>query len=135
MRVSVKIEWCHDTTFRLADGVKCDSLNPKEMLLYATAECAGITIMSILAKERVKPKSLEIEMSGELDTDTVMAKSIYHSFHISYNTECRHLDEQSKVSHAIRLANDTYCGTLQMMRKIAPVSNEIAIVSSETVEA
>ena len=105
MRVEIKIEWCHDTTFRLANGAKRDSLNPKEMLLYATAECAGITIMSILAKERVKPKSLEIEMSGELE-----------------------------VSHAIRLANDTYCGTLQMMRKIAPVSNEIAIVSSESVE-
>lgn len=133
MRVEVKIEWCHDTTFRLANGVKCDSLNPKEMMLYATAECAGITIMSILAKERVKPKSLEITMSGELDTDTVMAKSIYNSLHILYNAECRHLEEQNKVSHAIRLANDTYCGTLQMMRKIAPVSHEISIVSSETI--
>jgi putative redox protein len=133
MRVEVKIEWCHDTTFRLANDVKRDSLNPKELLLYATVECAGITIMSILAKERVKPQSLEISMSGELDTDKVTAKSVYNSFHISYNAECRHLDEQSKVSHAIRLANDTYCGTLQMMRKIAPVSHEIAIVSNQTV--
>ena len=133
MRVEVTIEWCHDTTFRLAKGVKCDSLNHKEMLLYATAECAGITIMSILAKERIKPKSLEIEMSGELDTESVMAKSIYHSFHIVYNIECRHLDDQVKVSRAVNLANESYCGTLQMMRKIAPVSHEIAIVSSESV--
>ena len=135
MKVKIKIEWCHDTTFRLADNQKCDSLNPKEMMLYAAAECAGITIMSILAKERVKPKSLEIKMSGELDTDTVMAKSVYHSFDIFYNAECRHIEEQSKISHAIRLANDTYCGTLQMMRKIAPISHEISIVSNETIEA
>ncbi len=134
MRVEVAIEWCHDTTFKLAKNEKCDSLNPKELLLYATAYCAGITIMSILAKERIKPKSFEIEMSGELDTETVMAKSVYQSFRIVYNIECRHLEEQSKVSHAVNLANDKYCGTLQMMRKIAPVSHEISIVSSETVE-
>ena len=130
MRVEVTIEWCHDTTFRLANGVKRDSLNPKEMLLCATAECAGITIMSILAKERIKPKSFEIEMSGELDTDEVAAKSIFHSFHIVYNIECSQLEDQIKVSRAVNLANEKYCGTLQMMRKIAPVSHEIAIVSS-----
>lgn len=135
MRVNVTIEWCHDTTFRLANDKKCEELNPKELLLYATAECAGITVMSILAKERIKPKSLEIELSGELDTDTVMAKSIYNEFHIRYNAECRHIEEQSKVSHATRLANEKYCGMLQMIGKIAPVSHEISIVSSETVEA
>lgn len=135
MRVNVTIEWCHDTTFCLANDKKCEELNPKELLLYATAECAGITVMSILAKERIKPKSLEIELSGELDTDTVMAKSIYNEFHIRYNAECRHIEEQSKVSHAIRLANEKYCGMLQMIGKIAPVSHEISIVSSETVEA
>ncbi len=134
MKVEVTIEWCHDTTFKLTNGAKRDSLNPKEMLLYATAECAGITIMSILAKERIKPKSFEIEMSGELDTEEVTAKSIYHSFHIVYNIECRHLEDQVKVSRAVNLANEKYCGTLQMMRKIAPVSHEIAIVSSETIK-
>ena len=135
MRINVTIEWCHDTTFRLANDKKCEELNPKELLLYATAECAGITVLSILAKERIKPKSLEIELSGELDTDTVMAKSIYNEFHIRYNAECRHIEEQSKVSHALRLANEKYCGMLQMIGKIAPVSHEISIVSSETVEA
>ena len=134
MRVNVTIEWCHDTTFKLANNESCDKLNPKQMMLYATAECAGITIMGILAKERIKPKSIEISMSGELDTEAVMAKSQYKSFHISYNIECRHLEDQSKVSHAVTLSNEKYCGTLQMMRKIAPVSHEISIVSSEKVE-
>ena len=134
MRVNITIEWCHDTTFKLANGNTCDKLNPKEMLLYATAECAGITIMSILAKERIKPKSLEIEMSGKLDTEGVTAKSQYTSFSIVYNVECAHIDDQAKVSRAVNLANEGYCGTLQMMRKIAPVSHEIAIVSSETQE-
>lgn len=133
MNVKVSIEWCHDTTFKLADGAKCDSLNPKELLLYATTLCAGITIMSILAKERIRPKSLEIGMSGELDTEQLSAKSIYNSFHIVYNIECNLLSEQSKISRAVTLANDSYCGTLQMMRKIAPVSHQISIVSNETI--
>ena len=134
MRVNVTIEWCHDTTFKLANNESCEKLNPKQMLLYATAECAGITIMSILTKEHIKPKSVEIEMSGELNSESVTAKSQYTSFRIVYNIECAHIEDQAKVSHAVNLANESYCGTLQMMCKIAPVSHEIAIVSSEKVE-
>lgn len=129
----VTIEWSRDTKFRLTGKSKCDSLNPKQMMLYATAECAGITVMTILTKERIRPKHLEITMSGVLDTDTVMAKSIFTSFHIAYNIECRSIDDQVKISRAVNLTNDKYCGTLQMMRRIAPVSHETAIVSSEEV--
>ena len=131
MHQSITIHATENGKFALAKPHDLEKLNPKELLLYSTALCAGMTTLSIAEKERVKLLKLEIKMSGELDTEKVEGKSQYVSFDIAYNIECKHIDEQSKVSNAVRLANDKYCGGLAMLRKIAPVSHSISIVSVE----
>ena len=131
MHQSITIHATENGKFSLAKPCELDKLNPKELLLYSTALCAGMTTLSIAEKERVKLLKLEIKMSGELDTEKVEGKSQFVSFDIAYNIECKHIDEQSKVSHAVRLATDKYCGGLAMLRKIAPVSHSISIVSVE----
>ena len=117
--------------FEITSQNKLDKLNPKELLLYSTALCAGFTLQRIVEKEKVKLVNLEIKMSGELDTEKLEGKSQFVSFNISYHIECKHLDEQTKVSHAVQLTTDKYCGGLTMFRKIAPVSHSISIVSVE----
>lgn len=131
MHQSITIHATENGKFALAKPHELAKLNPKELLLYSTALCAGMTTLSIAEKERVKLLKLEIKMSGELDTEKVEGKSQYVSFDIAYNIECKHIDEQSKVSNAVRLATDKYCGGLAMLRKIAPVSHSISIVSVE----
>lgn len=131
MHQSITINLCEGGKFARAKHCELEKLNPKELLLYSTALCAGMTTLAIADKERVKLLKLEIKMSGELDTEKVEGKSVFESFNISYNAECKHIDDQSKVSHAIRLANDKYCGGLAMLRKVAPVSHSISIVSVE----
>ena len=110
---------------------KVEQMNPKELMLYATAHCAALTIKGILDKERIHPKWMEIEVSGELDTEQIMAQSTYRSFNILYRVECIHLEEQSKIARALKLTTEKYCGLLQMLRRIAPLSHEISIVSTE----
>jgi uncharacterized OsmC-like protein len=134
MHQSITIHATENGKFALAKPHDLEKLNPKELLLYSTALCAGMTTLSIAEKERVKLLKLEIKMSGELDTEKVEGKSQFVSFDIAYNIECKHIDEQSKVSNAVRLATDKYCGGLAMLRKIAPVSHSISIVSIETSE-
>lgn len=131
MHQSITIHATENGKFALAKPYELEKLNPKELLLYSTALCAGMTTLAIAEKERVKLLKLEIKMSGELDTEKVEGKSQFLSFDIAYNIECKHINEQSKVSHAVRLANDKYCGGLAMLRKIAPVSHSISIVSVE----
>ena len=131
MHQSITIHAKENGKFALAKPHDLEKLNPKELLLYSTALCAGMTTLSIAEKERVKLVKLEIKMSGELDTEKVEGKSQFVSFNIAYNIECKHIDEQSKVSHAVQLATDKYCGGLAMLRKIAPVSHSISIVSVE----
>lgn len=120
--------------FILAKSRELDKLNPKELLLYSTALCAGFTIQAIAEKEYVKLLKLEITMSGELDTEKVEGRSQFVSFDIAYNVECKHISEQTRVSNAVRLAHDKYCGGLSMLRKIAPVSHSTSIVSIEVEE-
>ena len=131
MHQSITITAQENGSFALSAPYELSKLNPKELLLYSTALCAGFTLQRIVEKERVKLLKLEIKMSGELDTEKVEGRSKFKSFHIDYNIECKHIDEQSKVSHAVLLTTDKYCGGLEMFRKIAPVSHSISIVSVE----
>ena len=131
MQQSITIHTNEKGHFILNKPHELSKLNPKELLLYSTALCAGMTTLAIAEKERVRLLKLEIKMSGELDTEKVEGRSKFESFHIAYNVECQHISEQSKVSHAVQLAIDKYCGGLAMLRKIAPVSHSISIVSVE----
>ena len=132
MRVKITIEMNEKGLF-CPINKKIDEMNPKELLLYSAGHCAGLTIKNILDKEHITPKMLEIEISGELDTEEVLAKSIYRSFNIYYRIECHTIAEQSKIGRAVNLANEKYCGTIQMLRRIAPLSHEVSIVSTETI--
>lgn len=107
-----------------------ESLNPKEMLLYATADCASRTILGLLKEHVNDLTTLSLTLEGVLSTATVVAESKYNSFNIIYSAECRSLKEQMVVSRAINLAHDKYCGMLQMLRRIAPLSHEVSIVTT-----
>lgn len=131
MQQFISIHINDEGKFSLCEPQELSKLNPKELLLYSTALCAGMTLKNILDKEHVKPLNIEIKMSGELDTEKVEGRSKFTSFKICYNIECKHIDEQSKVSHAIHLTTDKYCGGLAMLRAIAPVSHSTSIVSIE----
>ena len=133
MTEKVTICMNNDSQFELKNGTPCDRLNPKELLLCAAAKCAAMTALGIMDKENVTPKKFEITVSGELSTDTLKAESVFTSFIVVYNAETRTQDEHVKVSRALNLTHDKYCGMVKMLNKIAPVSHEIAIVTTEPV--
>ena len=129
----VTVELC-DGKFCLAGKASAEALNPKALLLYATAKCAGLTILALLEKSKITLKGMEITVEGQLNTPTLRGDSLFQNFEVIYNVECKHLEEQSKVSDAVEHAQEKYCGMITMLRKIAPVSHVIDVVSTETVE-
>ena len=131
MNQQVTIQMTSARTYVLEGNKKCDQLNPKELMLLAGVTCAGMTAMAIMEKERVSPTRFELSISGELDTETVQSSSVFKSFRIVYNVQCECENDQMKVSRAINLAHDKHCGGVQMLRKIAPVADEIAIVNTK----
>jgi putative redox protein len=125
----ITINMTHEGNFKLSNDATLDVLNPKEMLLYAAADCAGRTILELLKEHRQDLLSMEITLEGTLSTPILQAESRYTSFNIVYNIECRTLKDQIIISRAVNLAHDKYCGMLQMLRKIAPLSHETSIVA------
>lgn len=117
--------------FKLAGNTKCSDLNPKALFLFSAAKCAALTAKHIMEKAQVTPKRFEITVSGTLSTDDLQAESIYTGFNVYYNAEARTIEEQAKVARAINLTHDKHCGLIRMLRMIALVSHEIAIVSTE----
>lgn len=117
--------------FRLINAAKSDELNPKALILCSAAQCAGFTVMSLLDRDKIALKSFEITAEGELDTPQLKAESKYISFKIEYKIECNHMGDQNAVSEAVRAAQEKHCGVIAMLRRIAPVDHQIAIVSTE----
>ena len=117
--------------FRLPNMAKADDLNPKAMVLCAAAQCAGFTVMGLLQKNKVIPKSLEITIEGTLDTEKLQASSRFRSFVVTYNVVCRNLNDQQYVSQAIYDAQERECGLVALLKSAAPVSYDISIVSTE----
>lgn len=128
-KVTVKLA---DGKFRLVGVASADDLNPKALMLCATAKCAGLTIMALLEKRgNPKPKSMEITVEGQLNTPTLRGDSVYESFEVIYNVECHRLEDQEPISQAVERAQERTCGMVVMLRKIAPVSHVIEVVSTE----
>ena len=121
--------------FRLPSGSRLEELNPKALMLCATAQCAGYTVMGQLGKENITPKRLEITIEGTLDTPKLQAESRFIGFNMAYNVECRTISEQRAVSDAIHAAQDRLCGLVALLKCSAPVAHEVYIVSNETVKA
>ena len=131
----VTLQLSGDADFTSEGGPRCEEMNPKALLLYAAAKCVGKTALMIMDKERFRPKRFEIGISGELSDETPQSESTFKTFHVVYNIECDTEDDQAKVSRAVMLAHEKYCGMMQMLRKVAPVSHEIAVVSTDAVKA
>lgn len=131
MTQKITLQMTPDHHFTMAEDRKLEALNPKEMLLYASLDCLAHTIKSLLKEHMTSLKNLELTLEGRLSTPTVVAESIYTSFNLIYRAECHNMKEQEVISRAINLANDKYCGMLQMLRKIAPLTHDTSIVATD----
>lgn len=135
MTETVTVRLDEKAEFRLTSHESIDRLNPKELFLLSAAECAGMTLQYLLKKERTTVKNLELTVSGVLSTQHLMPESVFVSFEVIYNVECDTIEDQTRVSQVVNLTHDRYCGLLRMLRMIAPVSHQIAVVSTEGVNA
>jgi uncharacterized OsmC-like protein len=54
MTLKITIGLSDEQHFTLNDGRTLESLNPKELMLYAVAECAGLTILDILKEHSIR---------------------------------------------------------------------------------
>jgi putative redox protein len=95
--------------------------SPKPLMAVALAGCTGIDVATILKKMKVEVEDISIEVECK-QTDEV--PSTYTSMHVIYTFTGKDLDLK-KLTRAVELSQDKYCGVAFMYKKIMDLSWEI----------
>ena len=99
--------------------------SPMELLLVALGACTATDVVSILAKQRQKLESLEVEVSGERAEEP---PRMWTRLEIVY--KLRGLLDERAVERAVRLSEEKYCSVAATLRKTASITYRIEIKDS-----
>ena len=102
-------------------------MKPSELLLVALGGCTAVDVVEILQKKRMPLSSLEIEVSGEQDTQNPWP---FRKIHLLYRLRGQNLDVQS-VEQAIRLSEEKYCSVAATVRGVAEISYSFEILDDQ----
>ena len=103
------------------NGGDNSGLGPKAMMLSALAGCSGLDVASLLKKMRVEIQDFKMEVEGEL---TEEHPKYYNKVTLDYHFYGKDLDEE-KITKAVDLSIEKYCGVLEMFRQFAEVKTKI----------
>lgn len=102
-------------------GGKNIGTRPKILMLASLAGCTGLDVVGMLNKMRVEFSDLSIKIEGHLtETDP----KIYDAVTVIYSIKVKKEDE-AKVSKAVKLSEEKYCGVSEMFRAFSTVSFKI----------
>ncbi len=96
-------------------------LRSKSLMLTSLAGCTGMDLGSLIKKMRIAVDGITIVVTAELTDEH---PKIYKSTHISYHFSGNDLD-QAKLTKAVNLSVDRYCGVIAMFRAFSEVTTEI----------
>jgi putative redox protein len=96
-------------------------LRSKSLMLISLAGCTGMDLGSLIKKMRIAVDGITIVVTAEL---TDQHPKIYKSTHIVYHFTGENL-EQDKLTKAVNLSVDRYCGVIEMFRAFSEVTTEI----------
>lgn len=94
---------------------------PKALMLSALAGCSGLDVASLIKKMRLDVSDFKMITEGIL-TDTEPA--IYHTVLVDYHFYGPDLD-QERLTKAVNLSVEKYCGVMEMFRKFATIKINI----------
>lgn len=100
---------------------------PKALMLSSLAGCSGLDVDSLLKKMRAEVADFNIIVTGEL---TEEHPKFYHKVHVDYHFYGSDLKED-KITKAVNLSVDRYCGVLEMFRQFAKITTEIHLHEDE----
>ena len=105
------------------NGGTNEGMSPKALMLSSLAGCTGLDIVFVLNKMRIAIPEFKMEVKGEL---TEEHPKYYHKVDVHYHFYGTEMDE-AKITKAVNLSVDRYCGVMEMFRKFATVKTEIHI--------
>ncbi len=101
---------------------------PMEMLPLALATCMGMTVLSILRKQRLQITAYEIAVRAER---AEQHPRIFTAFELDHRISGHHIQPQA-LQRAIDLAETRYCGVSAMLRPLARISHRLSLSEAST---
>ena len=96
-------------------------LGPKAVMLSSLAACSGLDVVWIAEKMKTTFSDFKIEVEGQL---TDIHPKTYHTVTVDYHFHGENLDE-NKITKAVNLSIEKYCGVMEMFRQFAKVKTTI----------
>lgn len=119
-----QFESSHEGNKIRVDGNKKEGHGPKALLLSALAACSGIDVVEILQKMRIEFSDFSIEVETEQTTEhPKVYKDILAIFKMRTKPENR-----EKISKAIELSLEKYCGVSAMLRKNSRINYKLEVL-------
>lgn len=100
-------------------------MKPSELLLVALGACTAVDVVEILAKKRTPLESLEIQVSGEQDSDPPWT---FRKINVHYILRGSDLTEKG-VAQAIELSEQKYCSVSATVKGKAEICTSFEILS------
>jgi putative redox protein len=131
-----EVKWVEDLTFEgYQDGQivgmtvgepaggRGRGVRPKGLLLTALGGCTAMDVVSILAKMRVPLSGFEVQVSAETGREH---PKVFKAIHVRYVFHGKDLP-MDKLTRAVTLSQERYCGVSAMLAKNCPVTWEIVL--------
>ena len=134
------LDWIDDMTFEaevngfrfmldaeIDKGGKNLGPRPKPLLLAALSGCSGMDVVSILTKMKIKDYKFKIDVEAD---STEEHPKIYHTIRMKYIFNGENIPAE-KVTTAVQLSKDKYCGVNAMLKNSATIKTTILINEQE----
>lgn len=94
---------------------------PKPFVLTALSGCTGMDVISILRKEGIEMKDLNIVVTGEISKPHPI---VYTSIHLVYEFKGDEVYKEGALK-AVTDSQEKYCGVSNMLKRIMPVTWDV----------
>jgi putative redox protein len=137
MKDTINVRWMGDMGFEAAikehrifmdareeSGGHNQGPRPKPLLMASLGGCTGMDVVSILKKMKVDLDEFNVRVEGDLAEEH---PKVYRSLHIVFEFRGKNLPLE-RLTHAIELSQEKYCGVSLLLQKATPVTWEIKIL-------
>jgi putative redox protein len=128
----ITMRWTGELTFEggaperppiLVDGGGKAGISPVDLLLVAAATCSAADVVTILKKQRVELRTLEVRVEG---TRRETEPRRYTAIHFRFTISGEGADER-KARRAIDLSLEKYCSVVASLAPDIRVSYDVAL--------
>lgn len=130
---TVNLDWVRDRQFVMRDRNgfpilmdQPNGVNAADLLPLSLAGCTSYDVIAILEKQRQEVADLSVTAQSTRDPNPPWA---FRKIHIHYRVCGRDLNEQ-KISRAIELAEQKYCGIYATLKDVVEITSDFEIIET-----